>query len=139
MLYGVWGTGGDEESEDGEQLREPLIMGLSDDEGSVGSEDTTDYEVDEDDAHMPPPISESPGHGLQVTPTPHPSVGLLLSVARTKAANWGLTSICLFGRILFATDEEEAICGTSFPKDRQRNFVAQDGLVEYMPTGKFVK
>ena len=49
-------TGLGEESEEGEQLREPLIMGLaSDDEGSVGSVDSSDQE--EEDGHMPPPIS----------------------------------------------------------------------------------
>lgn len=49
-------AGEEEASEEGDQLREPLIVGLaSDDEGSVGSVDSSDQ--DEDDANMPPPIS----------------------------------------------------------------------------------
>ena len=44
----------EEDSENGDDLREPLIAGLgSDDEGSVGSEDSS---CDEDEL-LPPPIS----------------------------------------------------------------------------------
>ena len=50
--------GEEEVSEEGEQLREPLIIGLdSDDEGSVGTQDTSD--CDSDDGNMPPPIRTS--------------------------------------------------------------------------------
>lgn len=43
---------------------EPLIIGLaSDDDGSVGSIDSSD--ADEDDANMPPPISSEFTRALQ--------------------------------------------------------------------------
>lgn len=48
-------TGEDDGSVEDEHLQEPLILGLnSDDEGSVGSEDSSDCDTEDDS--MPPPI-----------------------------------------------------------------------------------